>query len=50
LLYISKHFGEKSDNGIIIHHRFTQQDIATLVGVTRETASNEMVKTGEKKD
>jgi CRP-like cAMP-binding protein len=42
LLYIAKHFGEKSGNGIIVHHRFTQQDIATLVGVTRETASNEM--------
>jgi len=42
LLYIAKHFGEKSGNGIIIHHRFTQQDIATLVGVARETASKEM--------
>jgi len=44
LIYISKHFGEKSGNGIIFTHRFTQQDIATLVGVARETASNEMVK------
>lgn len=43
LLYIAKHFGEKHDKGIIVHHRFTQQDIATLVGVARETASNEMV-------
>src|ERR1035437_7767995 len=42
LLYIAKHFGEKSKNGVIVDHRFTQQDIVTLVGVTRETASNEM--------
>ena len=48
LLYISKHFGEKSDNGIIVRHRFTQQDIATLVGVARETASNEVVKLEKK--
>lgn len=44
LLYIAKHFGEETDHGIIIHHRFTQQDIATLVGVARETASNELTK------
>lgn len=44
LLYIAKHFGRKSNGGIIIKHRFTQQDIATLVGVARETASNEMGK------
>lgn len=43
LLYIAKHFGEPSKNGVIVAHRFTQQDIATLVGVARETASNEMV-------
>lgn len=42
LLYIAKHFGEKTDKGVIVNHRFTQQDIATLVGVARETASNEM--------
>jgi CRP-like cAMP-binding protein len=44
LLYIAKHFGEGNDNGIIVRHRFTQQDIATLVGVARETASNEIVR------
>lgn len=48
LLYIAKHFGEKSGKGIIVHHRFTQQDIATLVGVARETASIEMVKLEKK--
>src|SRR3990167_9555961 len=48
LLYIAKHFGEKHKKGVIVHHRFTQQDIATLVGVDRETASNEMVKLEKK--
>ena len=44
LLYIGKHFGKTNDGAIDIHHRFTQQDIATLVGVTRETASIQIVK------
>jgi CRP/FNR family transcriptional regulator, cyclic AMP receptor protein len=48
LLYIAKHFGEKDNKGIIVRHRFTQQDIATLVGVARETASNEMGKLEKK--
>lgn len=48
LIYIAKHFGEESKNGIVVNHRFTQQDIATLVGVARETASNEMVKLEKK--
>jgi len=48
LLYIAKHFGEESDKGVIVHQRFTQQDIATLVGVARETASNELVKLEKK--
>lgn len=42
LLYIAKHFGETNNNGVIVAHRFTQQDIATLVGVARETASTEI--------
>ena len=49
LLYIAKHFGEeRKGGGIVINHRFTQQDIATLVGVARETASIEMVKLEKK--
>lgn len=48
LLYIAKHFGEKSGTDTIVHHRFTQQDIATLVGVARETAGIEMVKLEKK--
>lgn len=48
LLYIAKHFGEKSSKGVLVNHRFTQQDIATLVGVARETASGELVKLEKK--
>lgn len=48
LLYIANHFGEPSKKGHVVHHRFTQQDIATLVGIARETASNEMVKLEKK--
>jgi len=48
LLYIIKHFGEKNHDGVIVNHRFTQQDIATLVGVSRETASNEISKLEKK--
>lgn len=49
LLYIAKHFGDKStNNSVIVHHRFTQQDIATLVGIARETASNELKKLEKK--
>ncbi|OGC24884.1 hypothetical protein A2291_01940 [candidate division WOR-1 bacterium RIFOXYB2_FULL_42_35] len=48
LLYIAKHFGEDKGKGVVVNHRFTQQDIATLVGVARETASIEMGKLEEK--
>jgi CRP-like cAMP-binding protein len=48
LLYIAKHFGEEKGSAIVVNHRFTQQDIATLVGVVRETASNEMIKLEKK--
>lgn len=49
LLYIAKHFGEKKGAGIIVRYRFTQQDIATLVGVARETAGIEMARLEKKK-
>lgn len=44
LIYIAKHFGQAHKKGIIVNHRFTQADIATLVGVARETASIELLK------
>lgn len=48
LIYIAKHFGKEQNDGFIIDHRFTQQDIATLVGVARETASIELIKLEKK--
>jgi len=48
LLYIAKHFGKNDGKRILIGNRFTHQDIATLVGVARETASVEMVKLEKK--
>lgn len=48
LIYVAKHFGQKDSRGIIVRHRFTHQDIATLVGVARETASIEIVKLEKK--
>jgi CRP/FNR family transcriptional regulator len=42
LIYIAKHFGEEQGKSIVVNHRFTQQDIATLVGVARETAGIEI--------
>ena len=49
LLYIAKHFGEQQkNNSTIVHHRFTQQDIATLVGVVRETAGIELAELEKK--
>ena len=48
LLYIAKHFGEPRGSGFIVHHRFTQQDVATLVGVARETAGIELTKLEKK--
>ncbi len=48
LLYIAKHFGEQSGNTVMIKHHFTHQDIATLVGIARETASIELQKLSHK--
>lgn len=44
ILYISKHFGIYDGKQTLVGNRFTHQDIATLVGVARETASSEMEK------
>jgi CRP-like cAMP-binding protein len=48
LVYIAKHFGIAQGKKIIVDHRFTQQNIATLVGVARETASLELIKLEKK--
>lgn len=48
LLYIAKHFGVDDGKQVKVDNRFTHQDIATLVGVARETASIEMLKLEKK--
>jgi CRP-like cAMP-binding protein len=48
LIYIARHFGEEQGKSVIVRHRFTQQDIATLVGVARETAGIEIAKLEKK--
>lgn len=47
-IYLAKHFGEDVKGKRVVKHRFTHQDIATLVGVARETASNEINKLEKK--
>ncbi len=49
LLYLADHFGEKSRKIIIVPIKFTHQDIASLAGITRETASISMKKLKDKK-
>ncbi len=39
LLYLAKHFGEDTGGEITIQEVFTHKDIASLAGMTRETAS-----------
>lgn len=48
ILYIAKHFGSNDGKQTMVGNRFTHQDIATLVGVARETASSEMGKLEKK--
>lgn len=48
LLYIAKYFGKKNGKSISVDHRFTHQDISTLVGVARETVSIEMSKLAQR--
>jgi CRP/FNR family transcriptional regulator, cyclic AMP receptor protein len=48
LLYIAKHFGENDGKQTLVGNRFTHQDIATLVGIARETASIEISKLEKK--
>lgn len=49
LLYIARHFGKKIGEKFVVNHRFTHQDIATLVGIARETASIELGKLVKRK-
>lgn len=42
LLYLARHFGKKKGKDIIIPHKFTHHDIASIVGTVRETTTREL--------
>lgn len=42
IVYLAKHFGQLDHGKVYINHWFTHQDIASLAGVVRETASIEL--------
>lgn len=44
LLYLAHHFGKKNNQEIILEHKFTHQDIASLTGLSRERVSLEIEK------
>jgi CRP-like cAMP-binding protein len=39
LLELAKRFGDKRDDGIHVHHDLTQEELAQLVGASRETVN-----------
>jgi CRP/FNR family cyclic AMP-dependent transcriptional regulator len=39
LVHLADSYGEKTDEGIVISHRFTHEDIASMVGATRQWIS-----------
>jgi len=47
-IYLAKHFGEDIKGRRVVKHHFTHQNIATLVGVARETATSEINKLEKK--
>lgn len=42
LLFLSRHFGKITGNTVYIDHLFSHREIASLAGVSRETASREL--------
>lgn len=49
LLYLAKHFGKEIDGEMVIDNKFTHQDIAMLVGISREHTSIELEKLEKQK-
>ena len=50
IMHLSDVFGEKGDDGIIVNHGLTQQEIAHMVGASRETVNKflmELTEQGE---
>lgn len=39
LLDLSERFGESNDEGMVVHHELTQEELAQLVGASRETVN-----------
>lgn len=44
ILYLAKHFGSATGSDIVIDQSFTQENIGSLAGISRETASREWKK------
>lgn len=44
VMILARYFGEKTDNKVVVKSKFTQKEIASLAGVTRETANGELTK------
>lgn len=42
IIFLAKHFGKQTRNGVRIDHQMTHQDLANLAGLTRETISREL--------
>ena len=48
LIYLARHFGEKKDdNSVVFKYKLTHREIASLAGISRETASREWEKLQE---
>lgn len=39
LLELASRFGERTDHGLVVHHELTQEELAQLVGASRETVN-----------
>lgn len=39
LLDLASRFGERTDHGLVVHHELTQEELAQLVGASRETVN-----------
>jgi CRP/FNR family transcriptional regulator len=48
LLLLSRHFGEEQPDGVMIKELFTHRNVATLAGISRETASRTLEKLEQK--
>ena len=39
LLDLASRFGERTETGLVVHHELTQEELAQLVGASRETVN-----------